>query len=261
MNTHKETKINQLLQALPSGTVATSRWLESMGISRSHVTGYVRTGWLDRFGTGAVIRRGRQVGWMGAVYSLQAQLSHSIHPGGKTALGLLGSLHYVPMGSAPVTLFHRNRENIPKWFSQHQWPEKIATIGSDLFEKDDTLGLTDFPVDEFKLKISSHERAFLEYLHCLEDVGTGDEPVKIMESLAWLRPVTIQMLLETCGSIKVKRLFLVLAEHADHPWLKKIDLSRVDIGKGKRQFVKGGFLHPKFQITIPGSWRQQAATV
>jgi hypothetical protein len=232
-----------------------------MGISRSHVTGYVRTGWLDRFGAGAVVRRGKPVDWQGAVYSLQSQLNLSIHPGGKTALGMLGSLHYIPMGKTTITLLHRNGETTPKWFSQHQWPEDIRLIGSDLFFNNDPLGLTELLIGEFIIKVSSSERAILEYLDLLENDNTGDEPVKLMESLAWLRPDLVQQLLESCSSIKVKRLFLVLAEIVDHSWFKKLDLSKVDTGNGKRQFVKGGYLHPGLQITIPQSWRQPEAAL
>jgi hypothetical protein len=257
MNTQIETKINLLLQQLPSGAVATSKWLHEKGISLSLTTAYVRSGWLDRLGTGAVVRRGGKVSWLGAVYALQTQLGLSVHPGGKTALGLLGALHYIPLGTPSVELFCRTLENLPRWFTKHDWSARIKVTRSDLFDNDDSgLGLTRIENGEFSIMASSNERAIMEYLYLLEDNYQGDEPVKLMEGMAWLRPDVVQRLLAACGSVKVKRLFLYLAERENHPWLKKLDLDKVDFGKGKRQFAQGGYLYPRYQITVPKSWHR-----
>ena len=51
--------------------------------------------------------------------------------------------------------------------------------------------------------------------------------------------------------MKVKRLFMYLAENCKHPWAGKVDLSKVDLGKGKRALVKGGRFDAKYQITVP----------
>jgi hypothetical protein len=40
-----------------------------------------------------------------------------------------------------------------------------------------------------------------------------------MEGLNTLRPDLVQELLEKCSSVKVKRLFMHLAEQFQHPWL------------------------------------------
>ena len=42
-----------------------------------------------------------------------------------------------------------------------------------------------------------------------------------------------------------------MAEKLNHPWLKFLDLSKVDLGKGKRSLVKGGVYISKYQITVP----------
>jgi hypothetical protein len=259
MSTHKETKINRVLQQLPYGSIVTTTKLQQMGISLNLISKYVQSGWFDRLGVGAVVRRGSKVGWQGAVFALQDQLKLSIHPAGKTAFGLLGALHYVPMGQAQVTLFYRKEENLPKWFTRYDWETGLQLVKSDLFGNDISLGITVVPIGEFNLKVSSHERAMLEYLHLLDGESPGDEPVKLMEGLAWLRPDVLQNLLESCRSIKVKRLFLALAEQANHPWLKNLNMKNVDIGKGKRQFAKRGYLHSRYKITIPQSWKQPEA--
>jgi uncharacterized protein YlxP (DUF503 family) len=44
---------------------------------------------------------------------------------------------------------------------------------------------------------------------------------------------------------------MVLAESCQHAWVKKLDLSKVDFGKGKRMLVRGGRFHSKYNITVP----------
>lgn len=61
----------------------------------------------------------------------------------------------------------------------------------------------------------------------------------------------MQRLLEDCSSIKVKRLFLYLAEKAGHSWFDYMKLDNVDLGKGKRSLVKNGVLVNKYEITVP----------
>ncbi len=61
----------------------------------------------------------------------------------------------------------------------------------------------------------------------------------------------LQSLLECCTSVKVKRLFMYMAESHQHPWVGKLDLSIVDFGQGKRVIVKAGLLDKKYNITVP----------
>jgi len=66
-----------------------------------------------------------------------------------------------------------------------------------------------------------------------------------------LRADVVQSLLEQCASVKVKRLFLHLAEKHNHAWFKSLDLAKVSLGSGKRMLVPGGRLDPKYLITVP----------
>jgi hypothetical protein len=72
-----------------------------------------------------------------------------------------------------------------------------------------------------------------------------------MQSMTMLRPTRVATLLKACTHIKAKRLFLFLAEHYQHPWLKKLDISEVDTGRGKRSVVPGGKLDATYMITVP----------
>ena len=76
------------------------------------------------------------------------------------------------------------------------------------------------------------------------------ECYELMEGLNNLVPGLVQQLLENCTSLKVKRLFLYLAEKSDHEWVKFLNKEKIDLGKGKRSFAKNGVYVPQYQITV-----------
>ena len=53
------------------------------------------------------------------------------------------------------------------------------------------------------------------------------------------------------GTRQVKQLFLRHADRHGHSWFKHLDLSAVDLGKGKRQLVPNGHFVSRYQITLP----------
>lgn len=91
----------------------------------------------------------------------------------------------------------------------------------------------------------------MEAIYLVPKYETYDEVRQLMGALSDIRPKIIQTLLENCNSIKVKRVFMLLAERYSYPWLKDLDLTKVNFGKGKREFIKNGYLDKKYQITIP----------
>ncbi len=103
----------------------------------------------------------------------------------------------------------------------------------------------------YVVRLSTPERAIMEVLYGVPKEESYEEAKLLMEGLTTLRPRLVQMLLESCVSIKVKRLFMVLAESCGHTWVKKLDLSKVDFGKGKRMLVRGGRFDSKYNITVP----------
>jgi hypothetical protein len=112
------------------------------------------------------------------------------------------------------------------------------------------MGLTERADGDFSIRLSAPERAVLEAIEDVPRLQSFGEARLLMEGLTTLRPELVQQLLEACRSVKAKRLFLFLAEEADHPWVKELSISRVDLGKGKRSIVKGGRLDAKYQITV-----------
>jgi hypothetical protein len=91
----------------------------------------------------------------------------------------------------------------------------------------------------------------MEMLYYVPSNQGFDEAIRIMESLMSLRPKIVQTLLENCMQIKVKRLFLYLADTLNLPWFKNLDLSKIDTGKGKRVVAINGALDKKYLITVP----------
>lgn len=119
MSNEITSKINRLLYSYPPGIVYMTNWLAKQGYSLGLQSRYRQSGWFKTIGTGAMIRTGENVGYEGALYALQAQASKSIHPGGKTALALLGKSHYLQMGNPSVFLFGDAKEYLPTWFRNH----------------------------------------------------------------------------------------------------------------------------------------------
>lgn len=237
MEEHRD-KLKNLLNAWPEGAVFATSWMNQNGYSNQLLSAYKRNGWVVPVGTGAVVRSGSTPTLAGAMYALQSQLGFTGHFGGKTALGLHGQLHDVPMGIVPVQVFYPSAEKLPKWFTSYEWESPLDLKKVSLFT-DETVGLTDYVSRTLKTKISSQARAMLELLHVAETDDDLRECFELMQGLKSFRPKSVQELLEKCTSIKAKRLFMYFAEQAKHFWIGKIDKSQVNIGTGKRVFASG----------------------
>ena len=188
----------------------------------------------------------------GGLYALQSQLGMSIHVGGRTALELQGRSHFIPLGQyKKITLISDRPEHLPGWFRKHQWGVKLEHSCFSLFESLPGNVTTKQDCGGFEIVMSSPERAIMEQMRLVRTNADIKHIYQLMEGLSALRPDTVQELLENCRSIKVKRLFLWNAEVADHAWFRRLNPSRVALGKGKRQIYQGGQLNKKYLITIP----------
>jgi len=252
MDIQNRTKLNHLLLNWPRDTVFIQAELAKNQISRQLAVTYQKSSWLKRIGHGAFIRADDKVDWMGAIYAIQQQLNLPIYPAGKTALQLQGYAHFVPLGSNyPIWLLGQPGNKLPRWFKAYSWQVIINYNTTKLFSNNENLGLVDYDRGSYAIKISTPERAILEVLYFVPDDQSFSEAQLLMEGLTTLRPNLVQALLESCNSIKVKRLFLFLAENFQHAWLKKISLDKIDLGRGKRMIIKDGKFDSKYQITIP----------
>lgn len=243
-------KINQRLLTAPAGAVLTLAWLKTQGVSPKLANHYVSSGWLHRVGEGAFTLKPETPDWLGAVFGLQ-QRKGSVHPGGLTALELANQAHFLPLNEeAPVYLFGLRNERLPAWFQRLPWVSRVQFVHTNFLPED--VGLRDHRAGDFTVRVSEPERAILEFLlHQATDQAGYEHARLVLEGLGTLRPALVQTLLEKCTSVKVKRLFLHLAELHRHPWVNQLDLTRVSLGSGKRALVPGGKLDPKYLITVP----------
>jgi len=245
------TKINQLIQQLPAGTILLSAWLNAKGYPYELQQKYRKSGWLTSVGTGAMIRTGDKLQLNGALYSLQQQSGMPIHIGGRTALNLQGLSHYIELFQKETLLVAPRGIKLPAWFRNNHWETTPVLINTSLLHPD--VGLTDYFDTVFTIQISDPARAMMECLELAPDHFDLTEARQLMEGLTFLIPANVQSLLEQCNSLKVIRLFLYLAEKAGHAWFKYLKTEKIFIGKGKRSLVSQGIYIPKYMITVPES--------
>jgi hypothetical protein len=274
-------KLNRLQRSLPEGLVVDTAWLEKEGYSRQLLSKYVASGWLLSPARGVYQRPFAKVGrdgvipnagldWERVISSLQLMLHHPVTVGGRTALEMQGLGHYVTMYDAKEVHLY-SLSPMPKWLSQLKLEARLVVHHRKLFSDgldEDSRNLDD-PTWSFKergspshklyrwkegrwpLIISTPERAILEVIAELPEHESFEQVDALMDGLGTLSPRKLQALLECCQSFKVKRLFLFLAARHNHAWLQHLDLSRINLGKGKRAIVEHGRYDPKYQITVP----------
>jgi len=231
---------------------------------------YVSAGWLAQPARGVFSRPRGVVSWEQVVISLQTLLDFPASVGGRSALELQGYAHYLPQSQKSIHLYCDKK--LPAWvfkldieqtFIFHNrlryFPEaELSPQALSLTERisesealDGALRIDRWGQWKWPLVMSMPERAYLELLDELPQKETFYMADVIMEGLVNVSPRRMQMLLESCKSIKVKRLFFFFAERHQHQWLAHINHGKIDLGKGKRMLVKGGKLNAKYQITVP----------
>jgi hypothetical protein len=249
MSTKELAKINQLLQKQPSGALFFSSWMYENGISYELQRRYRNSRWLTPIGTGVMMRTGEKPTIYSALSCLNKQTDKHFYIAALSALELTGYSHYVPMGRPRMVICHPKEEWFPTWLDKQDWGVNILKTTSEYFDKE--TGLSTIMQGEFEVLLSSPERAFMESLNLAPKQYNLTDLYYVMEQLTTLRPEIVQALLETNVSVKVKRLFLYMAEKANHAWLEDIDLSKVSLGSGKRSIAKNGVYNTKYGIVIP----------
>ena len=253
MATQPASKLNRLASAAPAGAVLLAAHLERLGFSRDLQTHYVRAGWLRRVGRGAFVRPHEPPTWQGAVYALQAQAGLPLHVGGPAALSLLGRAHYLGLGEGggggPLDLFTPSRVSLPAWFTGGRWSLDPRHTRTDVLPPG--VGVEEREVAGLPLRLASAERAMLEFLYLMPAAVEPSAAREMMEGLVDLRPGVVTMLLQACRSVRVKRLFLMLADRAGHGWLGRVDPAGVDLGRGKRSVAGGGVYLREHRLAVP----------
>lgn len=235
-------------QQIPSNGIMLTSWLEKRGVSRSEISDYVESGWLQRISTGVYKFAGDVPTLYGILASYQKQGKIFYHIGASSALELKGFSHYISMGKPNAVIFSPIRPPLPKWISEFELDMNLVEVSTKVFGD---VGIEQMEYQGGQLTVSSSERAIMECLLLSPAHYNLMDVYYLMEMLTSLRFSLVQRLLEACTSVKVKRLFLYMAEKSRHRWFLKLDLSDVSIGSGTRSFVKGGVKNSKYDIVIP----------
>lgn len=242
-------KIKQIIDNAPRDAVLFGSWLSSQGLDARQQYSYMKSGWLSRISKGVYKMRGTQPTLFASVSSYNTQLGKSCIVGAYTALEIRGYSHYMSMGTPTAYLFTDKANKIPGWFLKEEWDMNIKYMTTS-FLAEGLLGVEKMTVDGNELLVSSPERAIMECLHLPEATSSLLDIYYIMEGLTTLRPKLVQSLLEICTSIKVKRLFLYMAEKANHPWFKALKLDNVNLGTSRLMATQTGRFISKYNMTI-----------
>jgi len=246
------TKINQILIGWIPGDIHSLKWFRAQEVAQNVAYEYFQNGALDKLGPGIYARKNEKLKWAGGVRLLQEELQKKIHVSGRTALELLGHAHYIPMGNRPIVyLTTYFKEKLPKWFKEIDFGCEFRFRTSGLFSED--VSLHNYKDENgFSFNISSRELAILEFLNIINLSSSFETAENYMNGLSTLRPDVVQLLLERCTSVKVKRVFLYLSEKLELPYFKDINIKKIDLGNGKRQIIEeNGTFDKKYQITVP----------
>lgn len=256
MTKRSDGKLNRLQRELPEGLLADAAWMEAYGYSSALRSQYVRAGWLESPARRVYRRSRAPLTWPQVVISLQTVLDLPLTVGGRTALEQLGYAHYLSAEMREVHLYGPKRP--PTWLDSlpldvaFRWHNSLRLFPGDAGAPPEpspvmvsAAGLS------LPIRYASKERAVLELLDELPKHESFHQVDALMEGLSDLSPRRLQTLLETCASVKVKRLFLFFADRHRHAWRSRLDVTRVDLGSGKRVLVRGGTLDPGYHITVP----------
>lgn len=240
-------KIKNLLKTQPQQAVFTAHFLAKQGFSYLDLSRSEKNGWLKRFANGAYTILERTLTLEGAIYALQTENGKSIHIGGRSALeSIYGMAQYA--SERPVQLFYPSKETLPGWFTGN-FNGKISAFSTSMLPS--VSGLEQKSKAGLTLLYPSPERALLEMLYTVGKGVDATEAYEIMQEATSIKPAAMQMLLEKCTSVKVKRLSLCYAKLCGHQWYKKLNVSKVDLGSGARVIEKGGAFNKEFNLILP----------
>ena len=244
------TKIKQLQRQSQETPVLFSAWLEQQGLTRSELADFVRRNWLQRIANGVYCFDGYTPTLYAVLYSYHKLLGKKYALGASTALGLRGFSHYGYMGEEPTFLYEPSGEHIPKWLKTSRLFANLQIFSTNLFSGSD-LGIDLLEVGGYEVFASSPERAIIEVLSLSPQYYSLMDAYYVTEMLTTLRVNLLQELLEMSRSVKVNRLLLYFADKAQLPWFRRLDVTKINLGKGKRALANPGVYVEKYQITVP----------
>jgi hypothetical protein len=250
-------KLNWLVSHTYPGGLVAQKWLSANGISYSLTQKYTESGWLNKVNTGLYCRPDPNTGhtpdWLDAFIVLSKQLHLPVHLAGLSSLNQQGFGHYLQVGEEQVWIGIKERKTLPAWFNAFKNYEWQYSTNSKLVELNDS-DFTTALVRGIELKVSTPELAAYEVVDAIGKSISFQHVSALFQGLVNLSPRKVQSILNRSGAVQTNRIFLFLARYYQHAWYKKIDESKVNLGSGKRQVIKGGKLDAHYQITVPESF-------
>lgn len=249
-------RLNWLATHTLPGDILLQSWLLEHGISYSLTQRYVQSGWLNRLSSGVFFRPGAdadmQPDWKNALLAVQEQQALPVHLAGLSSLAYQGLSHYLQLGQEQIWLGIKGKQALPKWFKNFSGQNWIFCSNSKLELLPDQ-DLKKIPVEGKELMASTAELAAYEIVDAIGKHISFEHAAELFQGLVGLSPRKIQSLLERSHAVQTNRIFLFLARHHGHQWVNRLDESKIELGRGKRQVVKGGVYDEQYQITVPAT--------
>lgn len=247
-----------LEQIMPENIIVTRSWLmEQADLGKHSIDNLVKSEQLKSLWKGLYTRGKVQLSWQSMVYTLQVVMKTDFVVGGLTALEQKGFSHYLPSSKTKTVHLYGN-DKFPVWLNQlsedftfvrHTRKELFSYMENEILEKYTTSGFWKDGMEE--LTVSCPERACLEMLNEVPKKVSFEHADQLIQGMTSLSPRTLQKLLETCTSVKVKRLFLWFGLRHNYTWFSKLNTDSIDLGSGNRVIVKRGKLDKEYKITTP----------
>jgi hypothetical protein len=247
MSIESGTKINYLLSTMRPSGLLFSGWLKSCGYSDQLQKRYRDTGWLSALSKGVMYRAGADLSAYQSLSSYNEQLDVKARIAAMSALEYAGYNHYVPMGKPVLMVALPFGVKQPIWMESDAFDMSFKTFTTQTFSCTEVSSVK----GDAHLYVSSPEQAFLECLLLVPKFYNYQDLYYIMEQLTTLRSDVLQRLLEGTDNYRIKRVFLYMAEKAEHYWFHELNIDKIDLGSSKLQLVKNGIYNAKYQITIP----------
>lgn len=248
MSIKTSNKLNRLLQSEQRGKLFFSAYLQKNGYSNQLLKRYRSSGWLESLSKGVMYRAGGQLRSFGAIVSYNEQMDKDLYIGAHSALELSGFSHFVPMGKPLLMVGHPVSEVLPNWLKTCEFERELLFFSTNTFSKPQFFKRTE---EGFEVTVAVPEQAFLECLLLTPAHYSYMDLYYIMEQLTTLRPEVLQSMLENTDNLKVKRMFLYMAQKAGHYWFEMLDKSKIHLGTSKYQLSKNGVYIPEYKITVP----------
>jgi hypothetical protein len=249
-------KLNWMVGNTYPGSLVAQKWLSANNISYSLTQKYTESGWLKKLDAGLYYRpdpnREYLPDWLNAFTVLSKQLHLPVHLAGLSSLSQQGLGHYLQLGKELIWVGVKDKQSLPSWFRSfhgYEWQYSSCSKLSELTDKD----FTSVSVRGVEVKASCPELAAYEVVDAIGGHISFEHVAELLQGLINLSSRKVQSILNRSGSIQTNRIFLFLGRNYAHQWYKKIDESKINLGSGKRQVIKGGKLDERYQITVPES--------